>query len=1310
MRTRNESAREPMLEAGEAASEEASQQTRVGTLGLYREATRSEKFLLFVSALAACAQGATAPLLSLFMQDLLTGIFYPNDDLTMPPKKGPHTTRDHKVWYGVSVFLYLAAVSLATSLVSFYGFAIAADRMTLRLKTRFFEKLLEKDVGWYDLNSAAEMSTRLTNDTYEYREGVGEKFARLLMAVVMFPVAFVVAFTKDWRLTLIMMAVVPFMALAFGVAQKVMARSAAMQQEVYAKAGGLAEASISSIRTIAAFQGYERALASYDKQLANGQRRGTRAGWANGISTGFAQLAVYSSISLGFYAGSILVISDYEKDCWKSDPPFGTCFTGATMLSCIFAIMLAAGSLAMLAPGLAAFTSAKGAAGRIYQVIDAPPAFNAESGRKLDAIVGTVEFKNVVFSYPSRPDGVALNGVSFVVPSGKTTAFVGPSGSGKSTCIQLLQRYYDPKSGGVFVDGHNIQDLSLRWLRSHMALVQQEPILFSGSIRENISYGKEGSTTIEEVEAAGRAANAHTFIHDFPKNYETEVGERGAQLSGGQKQRIAIARAIIRDPAILLLDEATSALDNESERIVQKALDALLAGGSRTTMVIAHRLSTIQNADQIIVLDNGTLIERGTHADLVGTPGSLYGQLLELQKITSDGDIAAQKKTMSRTFSRATSGGCDESLVPMSRSTSQQEPLAHRQLSQQLIMAHSITDLSVHGENTEADGLETGQEESGQPVPTARVWTVLDKSDLCWVALALLATIPAGACRPLQGRLFGDITNLFSQPPATLSFDSFPPRWVGNLDVDEMRSSTNKKCLIFVLIGCLMFVSTAGQQGGFRKSSEALIRRIRCMTFRAMLRQEMGWFDVRLSGVLADRLASEAPLIKAFTGEQLASLLQLFVTLLTGLGLAFQASWKLTLCCIGFVPVLALGTAAQMRLIRKTNETRAGPIVSEAMTHVRTVAAFGLERRMEERYLRLLEGERQKAQKESLGQGIANAWSQSANYLLFAIVFLLSNMFINNAWIEPSDTLDVLFPVLFAATGAAIASQWQADKAKAQKAVNNIFHTVDRVPEIDAYDTLGEKPGKLSGRIEFQHVAFNYPSRPNIPVFVDFDLEIEPGTTVAFCGPSGSGKSTTIALLQRFYNPLRGAVLLDGKDIRCLNLAWLRSQMALVQQEPILFDGSILDNIAYGREGASEQECIEAAKSANAHSFIEAFPDGYRTEVGERGSQLSGGQKQRIAIARSMIRNPTVLLLDEATSALDTESERVVQEALDKLLIESRRTTLVIAHRLSTIVSSDVICVIYQGKIVEKGTHAELMKIQDGQYRQLATRQEKEVG
>jgi ATP-binding cassette subfamily B (MDR/TAP) protein 1 len=583
----------------------------------------------------------------------------------------------------------------------------------------------------------------------------------------------------------------------------------------------------------------------------------------------------------------------------------------------------------------------------------------------------------------------------------------------------------------------------------------------------------------------------------------------------------------------------------------------------------------------------------------------------------------------------------------------------------------------------------------------------MQSRDAGWLALAFIATAPVGFSQPFMGTIMGDTTNTLAAP--AVQYDRASGQWVLKPNaIDDIQNSATKLILIFIGIGAVSMLGAVGQNCGFRKSAETLTRYIRSETFKAMLRQEISWFDMRTTGQLAERLASEAPLIKSFTGEQLGGMLQMSIAIGGGIGLALYASWRLTLCNMVFIPLMMVGMAARMRAMRGVNEdtSQAGPLVSEAMGNVRTVAAFGMEEKILMRYDSLLSKETAIARKGSTALSFSTAWSAGMNFFMFGAIVFVANIFINHGWMEATHVMQVLFPIMFCAQGAAMANQWFADKQKAQAAMRHIFHTLDREPLIDAYQQDGLVLQEVRGDICFKHVAFRYPARPDVPVFTDFDLTIPANSTVAFVGPSGSGKSTTIGLLQRFYDPDSGSVCLDGHDLRSLNLAFFRSQMALVQQEPILFGGSILDNIAYGKEGASREEVEKAARSANAHGFIESFPNGYDTSVGERGAQLSGGQKQRVAIARAMIRDPKVLLLDEATSALDSESERVVQQALDELLAQKGRTTLMIAHRLATVVNSDMICVIYDGRIVEKGVHSELMRIPDGHYKQLAARQQ----
>jgi ATP-binding cassette subfamily B (MDR/TAP) protein 1 len=287
------------------------------------------------------------------------------------------------------------------------------------------------------------------------------------------------------------------------------------------------------------------------------------------------------------------------------------------------------------------------------------------------------------------------------------------------------------------------------------------------------------------------------------------------------------------------------------------------------------------------------------------------------------------------------------------------------------------------------------------------------------------------------------------------------------------------------------------------------------------------------------------------------------------------------------------------------------------------------------------------------------------------------------------DMLKAFFSILLAAFGMAQAQMAFPDLGKGAAAVQRVFAIIDRTPPIDSSDPSGDKPDPITGQLELRAVSFAYPSRPDSIVFKSFSLTIAPGTSLALVGQSGSGKSSVVGLIERFYDPVAGAVLLDGRDIKSLNLKWLRAHIGLVNQEPVLFSASVLDNIKYGNERATLEEVRAAARVANALDFVDKLPERFDTRVGEGGIQLSGGQKQRVAIARAVLKDPRILLLDEATSALDAESERLVQAALDAIMVG--RTTLVVAHRLSTIRNADRIAVVHQGRIVEMGAHDELM-------------------
>ena len=488
-----------------------------------------------------------------------------------------------------------------------------------------------------------------SRDLNKLQEGIGEKLGMLAFFVGTFFLSIITALIYGWDLTLVIMTMIPFMAFFGGIAAKVQSTFAEKEMAAYGKAGSIAEESLSAIRTVVAFGGQEKEVQRYGDNLKGAKKSGILRGMLTGVSGGLIFGIMYCVYALGFWYGIKSIMDDRESEecklCGEGDLEcFKECsrYSPGALLVVFFSVLIGGFQIGQSAPYAEALATSRSAAGRVYQVIARVPDIDSSSkeGRKPARLEGNIKFENVHFNYPSRQDVKILQGLSLEVPKGKTVALVGSSGCGKSTCVQLVQRFYDPHSGTVKIDGIDIKDLNIGWLRDHIGVVGQEPVLFDMTITENIRLGKQDATD-EEIEKACKEANAYNFIMKLPQKYNTMVGEGGTQLSGGQKQRIAIARALVRNPQILLLDEATSALDTESEKVVQTALDQASAG--RTTIVVAHRLSTIRSAHVIIAIERGEVKEMGTHDELMEKK-DLYYSLVTRQLAQKDEKESSPEK------------------------------------------------------------------------------------------------------------------------------------------------------------------------------------------------------------------------------------------------------------------------------------------------------------------------------------------------------------------------------------------------------------------------------------------------------------------------------------------------------------------------------------------------------------------------------------------------------------------------------------------------------------------------------------------
>ncbi len=513
----------------------------------------------------------------------------------------------------------LLALCVGVAILGFFRawlFVYAGERVVARLRRALFSRLLERDIAFFDQERTGDLISRLSADTGVLQNAVTANLSMTLRFLLQALGSVAVLFWTSARLTLTMLALVPFAAVGVALFARYVRKLSKKTQDALAAASTVAEEVFSNVRTVRSFARERSEIDRYATSVGEALTLGRRLALAYGSFQGVGGIAAFASISLVLWYGGHLVMR-------------GALSVG-TLTSFMFYTFYLSFSLAALAGLYGDYQKAIGASQRVFQLL-AQDASMTSGTRELADVVGLMRLEDVVFAYPSRANVRVLSGVALTLEPGKVVALVGPSGGGKSTVAQLVSRFYDPCEGRVSLDGVDIREFDAAWLRKQIGLVAQEPVLFAMSLAENIRYGRHDATIAEVIEAA-KAANAHDFISVLPTGYDTEVGERGVRLSGGQRQRVAIARALLKDPKILLLDEATSALDAESEHLVQEALERLMKG--RAVMVIAHRLSTVKNADLVVVIDRGQVVESGSHAALVEADG-LYRRLLDRQFVSN---------------------------------------------------------------------------------------------------------------------------------------------------------------------------------------------------------------------------------------------------------------------------------------------------------------------------------------------------------------------------------------------------------------------------------------------------------------------------------------------------------------------------------------------------------------------------------------------------------------------------------------------------------------------------------------------------
>ncbi|WP_406216358.1 ABC transporter ATP-binding protein [Streptomyces canus] len=1177
---------------------------------------------------------------------------------------GDHT-RDMAPWAG-GLVVAAVLVYVLTYIRRYYGGRLALD-VQHDLRTEMFGTITRLDGRRQDELSTGQVVGRATSDL-QLIQGLLFMLPMTIGNFALFLISLIVMAWLSIPLTLVALAVAPAL---WWIARR--SRSKLHPATWYAQAqaaavAGVVDGAVSGVRVVKGFGQEDQEtgkLREVGRRLYAGRLRTIR--FNSKYTPALQAVPALGQVAMLAVGGWLAV---------RGHITLGTFVAFSTYLAQLV------GPVRMLAMVLTVAQQARAGTERVLELIDTEP-YLKDGTKELPADApATVEFDDVAFGYDRAPGKTSpvLDGLSFEIRAGETLAVVGSSGSGKSTVSLLLPRFYDVTHGAVLIGGHDVRELTLDSLRSAIGLVPEDSFLFSDTVRNNIAYGRPEATQ-EEVEKAARAAQADRFIAELPLGYDTKVGEHGLTLSGGQRQRVALARAILTDPRLLVLDDATSAVDAQVEHEIHEALKQVMEG--RTTLLIAHRRSTLNLADRIAVLENGRLADLGTHEELQHR-SPLYRRLL------TDPDGL---------------GGT---------SPGHAHPVAVQAVDEDTSVRDEL-DAEFDAERGVTPRLWTGDRE---PKDTALAGTPATPELLAEVdALPPATDTPdideARAVTPEESyglrRLLGGFGRPLLISLGLVAVDAgmgllLPVMIRHGIDdgVSRMAMAAIWTATLFALLSVLaQWAAQIGETRMTGRTGERVLYSLRLKIFAQLQRLGLDYYERELTGRIMTRMTTDVDALSTFLQTGLVTAFVSVVTFFGIMGALLVIDVQLALVVFATLPPLIVATYFFRKASVKAYELARERVslvnadLQESVSGLRIVQAFRRERDGGARF-----AERSDSYRQARVRG---QWLIS---IYFPFVQLLSSVAAAAVLIAGAGRVDAATLT----TGALVAYLLYIDLFFAPvQQLSQVFDgyqqatvSLGRIQELLQEPTstkAAEEPLdvlSLRGEVAFENVHFAYGDDEE--ALGGIDLKIPAGQTVAFVGETGAGKSTVVKLVARFYDPTGGRVTVDGTDLRALDLTSYRHRLGVVPQEAYLFQGTIRDAIAYGRPDATDAEVEAAARAVGAHEMIATLEGGYLHEVAERGRNLSAGQRQLIALARAELVDPDILLLDEATAALDLATEALVNQATDRLA--GRRTTLVVAHRLTTAARADRVVVMAHGRVVEDGTHDELLAL-DGRYAEL---------
>ena len=1009
----------------------------------------------------------------------------------------------------------LGVITVALSWIAVATFIKLGNNQGVYWKNAYFAAVINRPMKWFDKHNPAELGSSIDMDCNSIEHALGEKIMMVISSLIFFLACWILAITISLELFCIALCMLPFQLGAAFVVEKASVQASIQSQEKYKIAGGIAEESLEGVKTIASCNAQEVRARAYQAELEPLKKSTTMMGTLHGFGWAVFFVVLFAFSGVLFYIGAYLMVE--EPELWSSS----TSVEAKEVVMIFFATAMSSFYLGTAVPCVQFIQAGRVAAARVDRVIKHSKKY--DGNQRVTTIRGDISFNNVNFTYPSNKQVPILKGISFDVHSGESLALVGETGSGKSTVIQLIEGFYYCDAGSIKIDGVEINEYLLSDLRELIALVSQEPILFNTNIGENIKMGRLGASD-SEVEAAAKEAEADAFIENLPEKYKTYVGLKGSQLSGGQKQRIAIARAMIKKPRILLLDEATSALDMKTEKKIQITLDKVMRG--RTTLIVAQRLSTIKNAERIIVLDSGRIIESGTFESLSQANGAFARLLTIQQKVDTDSKVSMK------------------SLASIGKSLDE-----HHVVEEEVVQNPGEMMKRIMG-------------------TLKKYWP--------WLVLAGFAAVISGLTFPLFGYLFSEnVVIMLGLKGNDIVSDVKANMYLLLLEALVILFSLTILCASLARVAALYTYDLRYQglnsllfydQKFYDKPESA----------PASLAYKLGTDCEKVSNVGGPILGLQLLVAAALTGGIIVAMQHNIV-----LSLVVIAMVPL------IVVSNAKGEMLQVSGLSNNDLKKTSAIASDALTNIKTVHSFNRQGYFHDQYMQATAEENRNVMKSAHMNGFMFGFRYCVLYCVWGVIAWFGAYRVKEGELELEDMLIVFFCIMFSSWGFMIVGALIPDVDGGINSAEHMFKIIDYQPEINANSASGCTEA-VFGNFEFKNVVFKYENR-NTMVLKSVNFKIDAGNSLGITGTTGSGKSTVAQLLLRFYDPTAGEIYLDERPLKGYNLRHLRETVCWVGQEPILFKGSIFYNMQLARGTVTRDEAVAALTKAQATDIIERY-------------------------------------------------------------------------------------------------------------------------